>query len=152
MQRCAKKLHNALWVYKYEYADENWQLKSGGEIDTAGTCALTATTSCDYAMTYPYVYEREKDPNTVAFSLPYYGNITSDNANATIIFDANGNQPTYNRETMGTKLWVEPLSGKALKAQLDVNRLLRLSKAVYNHPRHVRGHACAWMPHALFGP
>ena len=115
-------------------------------------------------MRHKYIMEFEADPNVFAFALPYFGNASGAIANATEIYDKDGNRPTYNRETMGTKVWVEPLSGAlpllcgvccgcvalarnaaprsaqiatrctgaTVQAQIDVFRLIRIDKAVFD--------------------
>ena len=107
------RLRGSLWVHKYEFADENWQLTYGGEPDISGTCALPTASGCDYAMKHSYVMEYQVDTSLLSFSLPYFGNTDQGIANATIILDAHGNTPSYDPDTHGEKAWVDPLSGDA---------------------------------------
>eukprot|EP00966_Prymnesium_polylepis_P128374 2968941-Prymnesium_polylepis.1 len=145
-----EKIHKALWTHKYELSDMNWQLKSGGVVDSKGTCRLPSNTGCDFAMRHKYIMEFEADPNVYAFALPYFGNASAAIANATEIYDKDGNRPTYNRETMGIKVWVEPLSGApvlpllhaqpiatrctgaTVKVQIDLFLLKRIDKAIFD--------------------
>ncbi|KAL1503062.1 hypothetical protein AB1Y20_011128 [Prymnesium parvum] len=131
-----EKIHDALWVHKYELGDDNWKLKVNGRLDEAGNCSRPPMHNCDYAMRHQYIMESRTHLNSAAFSLPYFGNVSDDIANATIVLDSKGNRPTYNRDTMGDKVWVDPLSGTAFKYRSDVNRLTPIDKSMWNSPRH----------------
>lgn len=123
------RVHNALWVHKYELADENWKLKKDGIIDEHGFCLNTS--SCDHAMRHPYIMEGSAKVDSTAFSLPYFGNVSEEIANATVTLDHLGKRPVYDRSTMGDKIWVDPLTGETSAAARSERCIFSHSDSLY---------------------